>query len=102
MSVPLNGRSYPRVLARYGLQPDEVQAWRLLKRRFGGRAEKAAELVKAGWRPLAWPGVAPTTAAAMHRHGLESVEEMQALRALRPKVGTREAVRVIKRSRRQA
>jgi hypothetical protein len=101
MAEPLEGRAYPRVLTRYGLKPDQVEAWRLLKRRFGGKAREAAELVKAGWRPLALPGVAPTTLAAMERHGLRSIEEMQTLRSLRTKVGTVEAIAIIKRSRRE-
>jgi hypothetical protein len=100
MSEPLEGRSYPRVLGRYGLAPDQVPAWRMMKRRLGGRAKEAAELVKAGWRPLVVPGVSPVTRAAMERHGLTTIEEMQALRALRAKVGTDEAVAIIKRSRR--
>lgn len=102
MVEALEGRSYPRVQARYGLKPHQVLAWRMLKRRMGGRAREAAEMVKAGWRPaLAGPGVPAPTRAAMKRHDLRSIEEMEELRRLRPKVGTHEAVAIIKRARRQ-
>ena len=103
MVEALEGRSYPRVQARYGLKPHQVLAWRMLKRRMGGRAREAAEMVKAGWRPLPVPEmISGPTRAAMKRHGLRSIEEMEELRRLRPKVGTNEAVAVIKRARREA
>jgi hypothetical protein len=101
MAEPLEGRAYPRVLARYGLKPHQVLAWRTLKRRMGGSARQAAEMVKAGWRPAPIPAVPAATRAAMERHGLRSIEEMQELRRLRFKVGTAEAIAIIKRSRRE-